>query len=93
MKRSELVEFLRDVLRVCGESVQMEVVWLKKTEGLAFDDDDYELFVKSSSGTMDHACLVPLLEKFGMKVEKQGDVWVFQKKRQMSRRAASIAVV
>jgi hypothetical protein len=72
------MDFLKEVLSVYGESVLMEMVWLSKTETAASGgDDDYELVVKSSSLTSDGDCLNPILERFGMKAKKQGELWIF----------------
>jgi hypothetical protein len=80
-KRSELMEYLKEVLSVCGESIVMEMVWLNKTESAASGkEDNYQLIIKSGSVTLDHECLIPIIEKFGMKMKKQGGLWIFSKK-------------
>jgi hypothetical protein len=74
------MEFLKEVLSVCGESIIMEMVWLNKSESAASDeDDDYQLIIKSSSVTLDQECLIPIMEKFGMKMKRQGELWIFSK--------------
>jgi hypothetical protein len=80
LKRSELVEFLKEVLRVCGESIAMEMVWLNKTESVASsEDENYQLFIKLSSGTLDQECLNRAIEKFGLKMRKEGELWIFSR--------------
>ena len=80
MKRLELMEFLKEVLSVCGESIMMKMVWLNKTESIASgEDNDYQLVTTSSSVTLDQECLIPVIEKFGMKMKKQGKLWIFSK--------------
>lgn len=80
MKRLELMEFLKEVLSVCGESIIMEMVWLNKTESAASGKDDgYQLVIKSSSMTLDQENLIPVIEKFGMKMKKQGELWILFK--------------
>ena len=77
MKRLELMEFLKDVLCFCGESIIMEMVWLNKTESAdSGEDDDFQLVIKSSGVELYQECLIPIIEKFGMKMKKQGEVWI-----------------
>jgi hypothetical protein len=81
LKRVDIMDFLNEVLRVCGESVTMDIVWLKKTEtAISAEEADYQLVVKSSRGLSDEECLNQIVEKFGMKMEKQGEFWIFSKK-------------
>jgi hypothetical protein len=80
LKRLELIEFLKEVLRVCGESIAMEIVWLNKTESaVSSGDENYQLVVKSSSGRLDQDCLNRIVQKFGMKVRKEGELWIFSR--------------
>lgn len=77
MKREELIEFLKEVLHVCGESVVMEMVWLEKaveTSGIA--EEKYHLVIRSNSDLSDDDCLGRIIEKFGLKLEKKAGLWV-----------------
>ncbi|MGA3058927.1 MAG: hypothetical protein ABSD92_01010 [Candidatus Bathyarchaeia archaeon] len=78
MKRSDLMKFLKEVLRVCGESIIMEMVWLNKTSSDSVTkEEDYQLVIKSSIELSDQECLNQIIEKNGLKMKKQGDLWVF----------------
>jgi hypothetical protein len=80
LKRVDLMEFLKEVLCVCGESIIMEMIWLNKPESLiGTEDEDYQLVIKSSSGLSGQECFNQIIEKYRLKMEKQGDLWVFSR--------------
>lgn len=78
MKRQDLMEFLKEVLRVCGDLNLIEMVWVKKADSIKSQkQDDYQLVIKSTSSLDQEECLTQVNEKFRMKMEKQGDLWLF----------------
>ncbi len=83
MKRAELIDFLKEVLRVCGESIIMEMIWLKRNssgDSPYYQGEDYSLVVHTGSNLSNNECLNEINERFGTKVRKQGEFWVFSKK-------------
>ncbi len=83
MKRADLIDFLKEVLRVCGESIIMEMIWLKKNspkDNSEEQGEDYHLVVHTSSNLSDIECLNEVNERFGTKMGKHGNFWVFSEK-------------
>jgi hypothetical protein len=79
--RVELISFLKEVLRVCGESVTIEIARLEKISSTVnTQDEDFQLVLGSGSDLPKMKCLNQVVEKFGMKMEKQGEFWIFSKK-------------
>jgi hypothetical protein len=78
LKRQDLMEFLKEVLRVCSDLNLIEMVWVKKADSIKSQkQDDYQLVIKSTSSLDQEECLTQVNEKFRMKMEKQGDLWLF----------------
>ena len=76
------MEFLREVLRVCGESIIMEMVWLNKTSADSVTEEaNYQLIIKSSSELSGEECLSQIIERYGLKMEKQNYFWVFSRNK------------
>jgi hypothetical protein len=77
------VEFLKEVLRVCGESIIMEMVWLDKiSAGSKADQENYQLVIKSRNELSGQEHLTKIIEKYGLKMEKQDDtLWFFSRNK------------
>jgi hypothetical protein len=83
LKRQDLVEFLKEVLRVCGDSIIMEMVWLDKiSAGSKADKENYQLVIKSRNELSGQEHLTKIIEKYGLKMEKQDDnLWFFSRNK------------
>lgn len=82
MKRGELVDFLKEVLHVCGESAVMEMVWMEKTaETSVIEEEQYLLVIRSSCDLSNDDCLKGVIEKFGLKLEKKAGLWILSENK------------
>ena len=92
MKRWEIVDILREILRVCGARIKVEMVWLKgATEHASIDDGMYKIVMKATMDEGALACLKPLNEKYGLKMEQENGLWVFTKAASAAEKVASSA--
>ena len=92
MKRWEIVDILREILRVCGDRINVEMVWLKGVdEQSTIDDGKYQIVMKATFDQAALACLKPLNEKYGLKMRKEDGLWTFTKGTDNAEKLASSA--
>ena len=92
MKRWEIADILREILRVCGERIRVEMVWLKgATEHSSIEDGMYKIVIRATLDEAALACLKPLNEKYGLKMEQEHGLWVFTKAATDAEKVASSA--
>jgi len=80
MKRWEIVDILREILRVCGDKIKVEMVWLKgETDHAGIDDGKYQIVMRAVFDEAALACIEPLNEKYGLKMKQEAGLWIFTK--------------
>jgi hypothetical protein len=81
VKRLEALQFLREILKVCGESIIVEMAWLRKiTKSSDGEDENYQLVIQATLKEEDLKCIRPITAKFGVEMKLQGEIWIFSKK-------------
>jgi len=92
MKRWEIVDLLREILRVCGDKIRVEMVWLKgETEHAGIDDANYQIAMRAVFDEAALACIKPLNEKYGLKMKQERGLWIFTKGANGSERVVASA--
>ena len=80
MKRWEIVDILREILRVCGDKIKVEMVWLKgETVHTGIDYGKYQIVMSAIFDEDALACIKPLNEKYGLKMKQERGLWIFTK--------------
>jgi len=80
MKRWEIVDILREILRVCGDKIKVEMVWLKgETDHAGIDNGKYQIVMRAVFDEAALACIKPLNEKYGLKMKQERGLWIFTK--------------
>ena len=92
MKRWEIVDILREILRVCGHTIKVEMIWLKgMPESNGIEDGKYQIVMRAKFDKEAIACLLPLNERYGLKMWQEGNLWIFTKGENGSKRVAPSA--
>ena len=92
MKRWEIVDILREILRVCGDKIKVEMVWLKgETDHAGIDNGKYQIVMRAVFDEAALACIKPLNEKYGLKMKQERDLWIFTKEANGSERVVASA--
>ena len=92
MKRWEIVDILREILRICGDKIKVEMVWLKgETDRAGIDDGKYQIVMRAVFDEAALACIKPLNEKYGLKMKQERDLWIFTKEANGSERVVASA--
>ena len=86
MMRWEILEFLKEVLRLCGDELVVEMVWLRGLESEPLNDDAYQLVLKAILDEAAIECLKPIVQRFGMRMKQEDGNWVFTKSKNSSKR-------
>jgi hypothetical protein len=87
MKRWEIIDILREILRVCGDKIKVEMVWLKgETKHAGIDDDKFQIVMSAIFDEAAIACIKPITEKYGLKMKHERGFWVFIKEANGSER-------
>ena len=92
MKRWEIIDILREILRVCGPHINVEMVWLKgipETTGISNGTCQIVMRVTFDEDAL--ACLEPVKEKYGLKMDQDDGLWIFTKKENGSAKVAPSA--
>jgi len=90
VEHREIVEFLKEVLRLCGNMFDVEMIWLKNAEPEASPEDGkYQLVTKAKLDKHVLECLKPIAERYGLEMKKQDDLWIFAKDTKAHRVAFS----
>ena len=80
MNREELTDFLKEVLHACGESISIDIVWLEKIKTTSGLEEEYQLLIKSDVDLQKQDCIKPIIDKYGLKLARQGFFWVLSEK-------------
>ena len=92
MKRWEIVDILREILRVCGHVIKVEMIWLKgNPEGDGIEDGKYQIVMRAKFDEDAIACLQPINKKYGLKMREEQGLWIFTKKANGSKRVVPSA--
>jgi hypothetical protein len=92
MKRWEIVDILREILRVCGEKIKVEMVWLKgENDHAGIDDGKYQIVMRAVFDEDALACIKPLTEKYGLKMKQEDGLWIFTKEENGFKKVAPSA--
>jgi hypothetical protein len=92
MKRWEIIDVLREILRVCGPHINVEMVWLKgMPESAGIDNGVYQIVMRANFDKEALACVEPINEKYRLKMERDDDLWIFTKQENGSTKVAPSA--
>ena len=92
MKRWEIIDILREILRVCGSLINVEMVWLKGVpESAGIGNGTYQIVMRATFTKEALACVKPVMEKYELKVERDDGLWIFTKKEDGSEKLAQSA--
>ena len=92
MKRLEIIDILKEILRVCGPHINVEMVWLKGVpENAGLSNGSYQILMRVTFDEYALACLEPLKEKYGLKMDQDDGLWIFTKKENGSAKLAQSA--
>ena len=92
MKRWEIIDILREILRVCGHRIKVEMVWLKGVpERSGIDNGEYQIVMRATFDEEALACVTPINEKYGLKMRQEDGLWIFTKEKNGSERVAPSA--
>jgi hypothetical protein len=92
MKRWEIIDILREILRVCGPHINVEMVWLKGIpESAGIGNGTYQIVMRAVFDEEGLACVGPINEKFGLKMEQDNGSWIFTKKENGSEKVTKSA--
>jgi len=81
MKRWEIIDILREILRVCGPKINVRMVWLKGVpEKAGIDNGSYQIVIKATLDEEALACVQPINTKYGLKMTQKDDLWIFTKR-------------
>ena len=92
MKRLEIIDILREILRVCGPLINLEMVWLKGVpESAGIGNGTYQIVMRATFDEKALACVEPIKEKYGLKMTRDDGLWIFTKKENGSETVAPSA--
>lgn len=90
VKHKEIVEFLKEILRECGNMFVVDMIWLRNAEpGTSPEDAKYQLVIKAKFDRHTLECIKPIAERYGLEMKKQEDLWIFARDTKTSRLAFS----
>ncbi len=89
MKRWEIIDILREILRVCGPHIDVKMVWLKGVpEHAGIENGTYKIVMRGTFDEEAIACVGPVNEKYGLKMTQDDGLWIFTKRENGSERVA-----
>jgi hypothetical protein len=92
MKRWEIIDILREILRACGNCINVEMVWLRGIpEQAGIDNGTYQIVMRAKFDEVALACVTPISEKYGLKMEQEDGLWIFTKEENGSETVAPSA--
>jgi hypothetical protein len=92
MKRWEIIDILREILRACGPHINVEMVWLKGIpESAGIGNSTYQIVMRATFDEEALSCVEPVLEKYGLKMTRDDGLWIFTKKENGSETVAASA--
>jgi hypothetical protein len=90
VKHREIVEFLKEILRECGNMFVVDMIWLRNAElGASPEDAKYQLVIKAKLDKHTLECIKPIAGRYGLEMKKQEDLWIFAKDTKTHRLAFS----
>jgi hypothetical protein len=92
MKRWEIIDILKEILRACGPHVNVEMVWLKGIpESKGISNGTYQIVMRAVFDGEALACVGPINEKYRLKMEQNNGLWTFTKKENGSEKVTTSA--
>jgi hypothetical protein len=92
MKRWEIIDILKEILRVCGPHIDVKMVWLKgEPEQAGIEKGTYQIVIRATFDEEAIACVQPINEKYGLKMKQEDGLWIFTKGENGSERVAPSA--
>ena len=92
MKRWEIIDILREILRACGPHINVEMVWLKGIpERAGIGNVTYQIVMRATFDEEAISCVKPITEKYGLKMTQDDGLWIFTKKENGSETVAASA--
>ena len=92
MKRLEIIDILKEILRVCGPHINVEMVWLKGIpESAGISNGVYQIVLRATFDKEALACVKPIIEKHRLKMEHDDGLWIFTKEENGSAKVAPSA--
>ena len=79
MKRWEIVDFLKEILKACGESIAFEMLLVKSEGSMAIHEGNFKLVWKAQFDEITLKCVEDVAKKFNVDMKKENDLWVFGK--------------
>jgi hypothetical protein len=79
MKRWEIVDFLKEILRACGESIAFEMILVKGEGSMAIDEGNFKLLWKAQLDEITLKCVEDVAKKFNVDMKEENGLWVFGK--------------
>ena len=79
MKRSEAVEFLKDIFDACREQIVIDMIYLRQTHQpiQASENEGYQVVVKANLDKSSRDCLKPIIEKHGLDMKEEKGCLIF----------------
>jgi hypothetical protein len=92
MKRGEIIDILREILRACGPHIDVKMVWLKGVpEQAGIETGVYQIVMRATFDEEAIACVEPVNEKHRLKMKQEDGLWIFTKGENGSERVAPSA--
>jgi len=80
MKRWGIIDILKEILRACGNLIDVEMVWLRGIpENAGIDNGKYEIVIRAKFDNRALACVTPVNERFRLKMRQEDDLWIFSR--------------
>jgi hypothetical protein len=74
VNRELAIAILKTILKECGPTLKIDFAILRKEKS---SNDECEIVIKAILSKQDREQLKPILEKYGVKMQKQNDLWIF----------------
>ena len=88
----EIIDILREILRICGPHIEVEMVWLKGIpESAGIDNGTYQIVMRATFDKVALACVEPIKAKYGLEMTQNDGLWIFTKKENGSETVAQSA--
>jgi hypothetical protein len=79
MKRWEIVDFLKEILKVCGESIAFEMMLMKSAGSSAIEEGNFKLVLKTQFDKTTLQCVEEVAKKFNVEMKQENNLWTFEK--------------
>jgi len=92
MKRWEIIDILKEILRVCGSHIDVKMAWLRGVpERAGIDNGTYQIVMRATFDEEGLTCVESVKEKYGLKMKQEDGLWIFTKGENGSERVAPSA--